>query len=101
MSRHVSITENTIRPLKQPDPLIVSDRSVLGGTPVFAGTRVPVVALFEHVDDGESLDEFLRQYPTVSRTMAQAVMAKNRAQLVLDFTLLLGGVYAQLDRNAK
>jgi uncharacterized protein (DUF433 family) len=47
-----------------PDPLITSDPTRLGGTPCFAGTRVPVQALFDFIEDGAPLDEFLRPSPT-------------------------------------
>jgi uncharacterized protein (DUF433 family) len=50
------------------------------GAPVFAGTRVPVDTLFDYLESGKPLDEFLRQFPTVSREQAVAVleMAKER-----------------------
>ena len=43
---------------------------VLGGTPVFAGTRVPVQALIDYLEEGRSLDEFLEDFPTVTREQA-------------------------------
>lgn len=46
----------------------------MGGTPVFAGTRVPVQTLFEFIEDGASLDEFLTSYPNVTREHAIAVL---------------------------
>ncbi len=55
-----------------------SDPEVLGGTPVFAGTRVPVRSLFDYLEGGESLDEFLRQFPSVRRD--QAVRALDMAR---------------------
>jgi len=48
-------------------PVVHSDPDVLGGTPVFLGTRVPVQTLFDYLEGGETLDEFLRQFPSVSR----------------------------------
>lgn len=48
-------------------PLIVSDPDVLGGTPVFAGTRVPAQNLADHVAGGGSIDDFLDDFPSVSR----------------------------------
>ncbi len=51
-----------------------SDPEVLGGTPVFAGTRVPVQSLFDYLEGGESLDEFLRQFPSVRRDQAIAAL---------------------------
>ena len=51
-----------------------SDPEVLGGTPVFAGTRVPIRSLFDYLEGGESLDEFLRQFPWVRRDQAIAAL---------------------------
>lgn len=48
-------------------PPIQSDPDILGGTPVFAGTRVPVANLLEYLESGDSLDEFLGDFPGVSR----------------------------------
>ena len=48
------------------DMLIDRNPDILGGTPVFAGTRVPVRILLEHLEAGERLEEFLEDYPTVS-----------------------------------
>jgi uncharacterized protein (DUF433 family) len=54
--------------------LITVDEGVLGGLPVFAGTRVPVDSLFDHLEAGVSLAEFLDDFPTVSREQAVAVL---------------------------
>ncbi|HEV2882442.1 MAG TPA: DUF433 domain-containing protein [Pyrinomonadaceae bacterium] len=48
-------------------PLIKRSEDILGGTPVFAGTRVPVQTLFDYLEGGDSLDEFLDDFPAVSR----------------------------------
>ena len=53
---------------------IVADREFLGGEPVFRGTRVPVASLFEHLESDCSLDEFLENFPTVTRAAAVAVL---------------------------
>ena len=53
---------------------IVTDREILGGEPVFRGTRVPVTSLFEHLESDCSLDEFLENFPTVTRAAAVAVL---------------------------
>jgi uncharacterized protein (DUF433 family) len=50
------------------------DPKILGGRPVFTGTRVPLDALWNNLADGASLDEFLEWFPTVSREQAEAVM---------------------------
>lgn len=55
-------------------PIIHSDPEILSGTPVFVGTRVPVQSLFDYLEGGEPLDEFLRQFPSVSREQATAAI---------------------------
>ena len=52
------------------DKLIDRNPDILGGTPVFSGTRVPVRILMEHLEAGDRLDDFLDDYPTVSRDQA-------------------------------
>lgn len=60
----------------QPQDLpITVDLETLGGTPVFRGTRVPVSTLFEYLEDNYSLDEFLDEFPSVTRAAAIAVLA--------------------------
>jgi len=58
-------------------PLIVSRRDVLGGVPVFGGTRVPVTSLFDHLIAGDRLDDFLHDFPSVSRSAALAVLRRS------------------------
>ncbi len=53
---------------------ITSAKELLGGTPVFRGTSVPVLALLENLEAGATLDEFLENYPTVSRHQALEVL---------------------------
>ena len=56
-------------------PTVVhSDPEILGGTPVFVGTRVPVRSLFEYLEAGDSLDEFLDSFPSVTREQAVAAL---------------------------
>ena len=50
------------------------DPEILGGTPVFIGTRVPIETLFDHLEEGASLDEFLDDFPTVTREQAVEVL---------------------------
>ena len=50
------------------------DPEIQGGTPCFAGTRVPVISLFQHLASGVSLDDFLEDFPTVDRDQAAAVI---------------------------
>ena len=59
--------------MTRPD-LLHSDPDILGGTPVFAGTRVPVDVLFDHLRAGDPLDEFLEGFPGVRREQAIAVL---------------------------
>lgn len=54
--------------------LIVSDPETLGGVPIFSGTRVPVKTLIEYLEAGDRLDDFLDDFPTVSREHAIAVL---------------------------
>ena len=63
------------------DKLINKDPEILGGTPVFFGTRVPIRILIEYLEAGDRLDDFLESYPTVSRN--QAIEVLNRAKAVL------------------
>jgi uncharacterized protein (DUF433 family) len=60
-------------------PLVVIDPEIQSGEPVFAGTRVPIKNLFDHLQDGDSLDVFLDQFPSVSRELAVAVLKQARA----------------------
>ena len=64
------------------DSLIDRNPAILGGTPVFAGTRVPVRILMEHLEAGDRLDEFLEDYPTVSRDQAVALLERATTILV-------------------
>lgn len=61
---------------------IHSDPEVMGGESVFTGTRVPVYNMFDYLEAGDSLDEFLAQFPSVSRE--QAVAALELAKEALD-----------------
>jgi uncharacterized protein (DUF433 family) len=54
--------------------LITTDPDVLGGQPVFKGTRVPVESIFDHLEAGISLDEFLEDFPTVTKEQAIATL---------------------------
>lgn len=58
------------------------DPEILGGTPVFVGTRVPIQSLFDYLEGGETLDEFLRQFPSVRRDQAVAALELARATLL-------------------
>jgi uncharacterized protein (DUF433 family) len=58
-----------------PSPLITSSPDRLGGVPVFAGTRVPVQTLIDYLEDGDPLDTFLDDFPSVTREHAVAVLS--------------------------
>jgi uncharacterized protein (DUF433 family) len=55
---------------------------ILGGTPVFAGTRLPVRILLEYIETGETLAEFLDDFPSVSRQLAQGVLQEAKQAVV-------------------
>ena len=57
-----------------PIGVVHSDPDILGGTPVFVGTRVPVKSLFDYLEGGDTLDEFLTQFPSVKREQAVATL---------------------------
>ncbi len=61
--------------------VIVSDPEILGGTPCFRGTRVPVDSLIDYFEAGDSLDEFLDNFPSVSREAAIAALEEAKALL--------------------
>ena len=65
------------------ESVINRDPKILGGTPVFSGTRVPIRILWNHLEAGIGLDEFLDDYPTVSREQAIAVLER-AAEMLLD-----------------
>ena len=56
------------------DRLVQSNANILDGTPVFSGTEVPVKTLFDYLESGDTLDEFLSSHRAVSRSEAQAVL---------------------------
>ena len=68
--------------MTRPRDIVHSDPDILGGTPVFVGTRVPIQSLFDYLEGGETLDEFLRQFPSVKRDQALAVLDLARTTLL-------------------
>jgi uncharacterized protein (DUF433 family) len=64
------------------EDLITIDPDILGGTPVFKGTRVPVRTLFEYLEDNYSLEVFLECFPSVTREMACQVLERSEAALL-------------------
>ena len=60
------------------------DPDILGGTPVFVGTRVPVQALIDYLEGGHALEEFLDDFPTVSRELAIGALEQAKSLLIAD-----------------
>ncbi len=63
-------------------PIIICSPEVMGGTPVFAGTRVPVQTLLDYLEAGDSIDDFLEGFPTVSRKQVIAFLEEAKARMV-------------------
>jgi len=72
-----------VLPMKQVS-VVHSDPNILGGTPVFVGTRVPARALIDYIEGGPSLNEFLDDFPTVSRKKAIAALEQAKAHSIAD-----------------
>jgi uncharacterized protein (DUF433 family) len=64
------------------DPLISISPQLMGGTPVFAGTRVPVQTLFEYLEAGDTIDDFLGGFPTVAREQVIGVLETARGKVL-------------------
>ena len=65
---------------------ITVDPDILGGTPVFKGTRVPVKALFEYLENNYTLDEFLECFPSVTRELARHILESSESALLAPVT---------------
>jgi uncharacterized protein (DUF433 family) len=63
-------------------PAISRDPDVMGGTPVFRGTRVPAQTLIEYLEAGETIDDFLESFPSVTREQVIAFLARHGRQSV-------------------
>jgi uncharacterized protein (DUF433 family) len=63
-------------------PVISCDPEIMGGTPVFRGTRVPVQTLLDYLEAGESIDEFLEGFPSVKREQVIAFLEQAKDRLV-------------------
>ncbi len=68
------------------DDLIAVDPEILGGTPVFKGTRVPIKALFDYLESNYSLEEFLECFPSVTREVACRVLECSESALLTPAT---------------
>lgn len=62
--------------------LITVDPEILGGTPVFRQTRVPIRALFDYLEQNYTLDEFLECFPTVTRAVAEQLLDESKKVLI-------------------
>ena len=62
--------------------LVSCSPDIMGGTPVFAGTRVPIQTLLDYLEAGESIDEFLNGFPTVKRDQVIAFLEEAKARMV-------------------
>ncbi len=62
--------------------IISCSPDVMGGTPVFAGTRVPIQTLLDYLEAGENIDEFLEGFPTVKREQVIAFLEEAKARMV-------------------
>lgn len=62
--------------------VVHSDPEILGGTPVFVGTRVPVQNLIDYLEAGDTIDKFLESFPSVSREQAVAALELARKALI-------------------
>lgn len=63
--------------------IVSSDKQILGGTPCFAGTRVPVKSLFDYIEGGYTIDYFLEQFPTVKREQVTGLLESARSRTEL------------------
>ena len=72
MTRKINIVNSTF---------VAQNPLLMGGTPCFAGTRVPVKSLFDYLEAGDTLDEFLDQFPTVNIDVAVNVLEASRLAL--------------------
>jgi uncharacterized protein (DUF433 family) len=59
-----------------------SDPKILGGEPVFIGTRVPIKSLFDHLQAGDSIDDFLEGFPSVKREQVVAILNESKQKVV-------------------
>ena len=69
-------------PMKHTEPVIHSDPEIMGGTPVFVGTRVPLQTLLDYLEAGQPLAEFLDDFPTVTREQAVAALEQAKEALL-------------------
>ena len=68
--------------MSQHSSIISVSPEIMGGTPVFRGTRVPIQTLFDYLESGESIDDFLEGFPTVSREQVITLLEEAKKQLI-------------------
>lgn len=64
--------------------MVVSSPDVMGGTPVFAGTRVPIENLLDYLEGGESIEDFLEGFPSVSREQVITFLEETKARVLAE-----------------
>jgi uncharacterized protein (DUF433 family) len=64
------------------EELIQTNPEILGGTPVFSGTRVPIRSLFDHLEGGDSIDDFLEGFPSVRRDQVVALLEMSQQRVL-------------------
>ena len=72
----------TMKLMRYPDrvsSVVSQNREILGGEPVFTGTRVPVKSLFDHLEAGDSIEQFLQGFPSVKREQVIALLEEGSA----------------------
>ena len=74
------------------EKVIHVDSDILGGTPVFWGTRVPVKNLFDYLETGETVDDFLRDFDSVQRSQALCVLALSKKMIETSTSILYESV---------
>ncbi|MCH7988903.1 MAG: DUF433 domain-containing protein [Planctomycetes bacterium] len=68
-------------------PIISSSPDVMGGTPVFVGTRVPIQTLMDYLEAGESINDFLEGFPTVKRELVVAFLENAKEKMLSEVTV--------------
>lgn len=71
-----------LHPMKS--TVVTSSPNVMGGTPVFAGTRVPVETFLDYIEGGESIDDFLEGFPSVTREQVIAFLEETKARVLAE-----------------
>lgn len=71
--------------MKTKEQLITHSKEILGGIPVFAGTRVPIRNLFDYLETDERLDDFLEDFPSVTREQATEVLELSKSAILAEY----------------